>query len=58
MWKYLLKRFLLMFPTLLGVAVLLATLRRAPRTLPETLPFGDAVIKPLRGGETLNWTLS
>ena len=34
------------------------TLRRVPRTLPETLPFGDAVIKPLRGGETLNWTLS
>jgi dihydroorotase len=34
------------------------TLRRAPRTLPETLPFGDAVIKPLRGGETLNWTLT
>jgi dihydroorotase len=33
------------------------TLRRAPRTLPETLPFGDTVIKPLRGGETLNWTL-
>ncbi|MBT9487079.1 MAG: dihydroorotase [Rubrivivax sp.] len=34
------------------------TLHRAPRTLPETLPFGDAVIKPLRGGETLNWTLT
>ncbi len=34
------------------------TLQRQPRTLPETLPFGDAVIKPLRGGETLNWTLS
>jgi dihydroorotase len=34
------------------------TLRRVPRTLPETLPFGDAVIKPLRGGETLNWTLT
>ena len=33
------------------------TLVRQPRTLPETLPFGDAVIKPLRGGETLNWTL-
>jgi dihydroorotase len=33
------------------------TLRRAPRTLPETLPFGDTVIKPLRGGETLAWTL-
>jgi dihydroorotase len=33
------------------------TLRRTPRTLPETLPFGDTVIKPLRGGETLAWTL-
>ena len=34
------------------------TLKRQPQTLPETLPFGDAVIKPLRGGETLNWTLT
>jgi dihydroorotase len=34
------------------------TLRRAPRTLPETLPFGDATIKPLRGGETLAWSLA
>jgi dihydroorotase len=34
------------------------TLTRQPRVLPETLPFGDALIKPLRGGETLNWTLS
>jgi dihydroorotase len=33
------------------------TLRRAPWTLPETLPFGDALIKPLRAGETLNWKL-
>ena len=33
------------------------TLRRSPRVLPETLPFGDTVIKPLRGGETLNWSL-
>jgi dihydroorotase len=33
------------------------TLRRQPWTVPETLPFGDAVIKPLRGGETLNWRL-
>lgn len=24
-------------------------------TVPETLPFGDTVIKPLRAGETLNW---
>jgi hypothetical protein len=33
------------------------TLRREPWTLPETLPFGDATIKPLRAGETLNWKL-
>ncbi len=33
------------------------TLRRKPLTLPETLPFGDAVIKPMRAGETLNWSL-
>jgi dihydroorotase len=33
------------------------TLVRAPRTLPESLPFGDATIKPLRGCETLTWTL-
>ncbi len=34
------------------------TLRREAWALPETLPFGDAVIKPLRGGETLNWRLA
>ncbi len=33
------------------------TLTREPWTLPETLPFGDALIKPLRAGETLNWRL-
>jgi dihydroorotase len=33
------------------------TLRREPWTLPETLPFGDAMVKPLRGGETLSWRL-
>jgi len=33
------------------------TLQREPWTLPETLPFGDALIKPLRAGETLNWRL-
>ena len=33
------------------------TLRRQPWVLPETLPFGDALIKPLRAGETLNWKL-
>jgi dihydroorotase len=34
------------------------TLQRRPRALPETLPYGDAVIKPLRAGETLNWSLA
>ncbi len=33
------------------------TLKREAWTVPETLPFGDAVIKPLRGGETLAWRL-
>ena len=33
------------------------TLRRRPWQLPETLPFGDATIKPLRAGETLTWKL-
>jgi dihydroorotase len=33
------------------------TLRRQRWQLPETLPFGDATIKPLRAGETLNWKL-
>jgi len=33
------------------------TLKRQPWALPESLPFGDAIIKPLRGGETLNWKL-
>jgi dihydroorotase len=33
------------------------TLRRETWTLPEALPFGDATIKPLRGGETLSWRL-
>jgi dihydroorotase len=33
------------------------TLRRAPWQLPETVPFGDTVLKPLRGGDTLNWKL-
>jgi dihydroorotase len=33
------------------------TLRREAWTLPEALPFGDAVLKPLRGGETLSWRL-
>ena len=33
------------------------TLKREPWTLPETLPFGAATIKPLRAGETVNWKL-
>jgi len=33
------------------------TLRREHWTLPETLPFGEAELKPLRGGETLAWRL-
>jgi dihydroorotase len=31
------------------------TLKRQPYSLPESLPFGDAQLKPLRGGETLAW---
>jgi len=34
------------------------TLRRQAWTLPETLPFGDATLKPLRGGESLAWHLA
>ncbi len=34
------------------------TLKREPWTLPESLPFGDALIKPLGAGETLNWKLA
>ena len=33
------------------------TLKREPWTVPETVPFGEATLKPLRGGETLNWKL-
>ncbi len=33
------------------------TLRREAWTLPETVPFGDTQLKPLRGGETLAWRL-
>ena len=33
------------------------TLKREAWTLPSDLPFGDAQLKPLRGGETLNWKL-
>ena len=34
------------------------TLRRETWTVPETLPFGEARLKPLRGGETLHWRLA
>jgi len=34
------------------------TLRREPWRVPEAVPFGDAQLKPLRGGETLNWRLA
>jgi dihydroorotase len=30
---------------------------RRPLTVPEAVPFGDAVVKPLRGGDTLTWAL-
>ena len=33
------------------------TLRREAWTLPESLPFGEAELKPLRGGESLAWRL-
>ena len=33
------------------------TLRREAWLLPEALTFGDALLKPLRGGETLSWRL-
>jgi dihydroorotase len=33
------------------------TLAREPWVLPESVPFGDAQLKPLRGGETLAWRL-
>jgi len=33
------------------------TLARETWTVPESLPFGEAEIKPLRGGETLHWRL-
>jgi dihydroorotase len=33
------------------------TLVREDWTVPESLPFGEADIKPLRGGETLHWRL-
>jgi dihydroorotase len=34
------------------------TLKRESWTVPETLPYGEATLKPLRGGETLAWRLA
>ena len=34
------------------------TLKREAWQLPASVPFGDATLKPLRGGETLNWKLT
>jgi dihydroorotase len=34
------------------------TLRREPWTVPEDYPFGEARLKPLRGGESLPWKLA
>jgi len=34
------------------------TLRKETWTLPESVPFGDAELKPLRGGETVAWRLA
>jgi len=43
MWKYLVKRFLLMFPTLLGVAVLIFVLMRiVPGDIVELRLAGDS----------------
>jgi dihydroorotase len=33
------------------------TLKREPWVVPESLPLGETEIKPLRGGETLQWRL-
>jgi dihydroorotase len=33
------------------------TLRRRAWTVPASLPFGDAELKPLRGGESMAWSL-
>ncbi len=34
------------------------TLKREAWTLPEAVPFGDATLRPLRGGETLGWRVA
>ena len=33
------------------------TLKRETWTAPESYPFGEAIVKPLRGGEALGWKL-
>ena len=33
------------------------TLSRQNWAAPESYPYGDAIIKPLAAGETLNWRL-
>jgi dihydroorotase len=33
------------------------TLRQEPLAVPESLPFGEGSVKPLRGGETLGWRM-
>ncbi len=33
------------------------TLKRESQLVPQTLPFGDATLKPLGGGETLPWRM-
>ena len=33
------------------------TLKRETWTPPESYPFGEAIVKPLRGGETLGWRM-
>jgi len=34
------------------------TLKRESWTVPESVPYGDATLKPLRGGEQLTWRLA
>jgi dihydroorotase len=34
------------------------TLQRESWTVPETVPYGDATLKPLRGGETVGWRVA
>jgi len=33
------------------------TLRRQPRQVPESIAFGEAQLKPLRGGDSVGWTV-